>query len=76
MLSTFDFNNLLQLGEVNKHLCYLPTSEESLDQRTHDLLRGTGRADVRQDEVTVGLLGIADPTCNQRKDAYTVRYYF
>lgn len=54
------------------HLYYLLTSKESLDQRTHHLLWGTGCTDVGQDEVTMSLLSIADPTCSQSQDAKNI----
>lgn len=41
--------------------CYLLLGEEVLDQGAHDLLRGPGGADVGEEDVPVGLLGVADP---------------
>lgn len=40
---------------------YLLLGEEVLDQGAHDLLWGPGGADVGDDGVPMGLLGIADP---------------
>lgn len=41
---------------------HLLFSKVAFDQRTHHLLRGASRADVRKDKLPVGLLCVADPT--------------
>lgn len=44
-----------------EHSRYLLLGKEVLDQGAHDLLRGPGGAEVRDEEAPVCLLSIADP---------------
>lgn len=59
-----------------KNVCYLLPAEKALDQGAHHLLWGASRANVRQNEVAMSLLSIADPTCSQHKNVHVINYSF
>lgn len=62
------FRTMAVNGSQMEHSCYLLLGKEVLDQGAHDLLWGPGSAEVRDEEVPVCLLSIADPACGRHRE--------